>query len=230
LLLQDAAGLLAEELSETGGYGRILAAVGRGRTRFGEIATEAGQRIEAPLDVLTRAGFLRKALPVAAPKGAKPAYEIGDPYLSFWFSCLFAHQTEIEAGQGDAVWARIQPLWQRHLGWVFEEAARAHAIRLVARGSLPAGLVVGHWWSRSGPQCEVDVLGLDGGKTGLLGEARWQDRALDLRAAEELRGKLRYVPSPTASPVLVLWGRKGAAKNVERSGVRGYTLADVLAP
>jgi AAA+ ATPase superfamily predicted ATPase len=38
ILLEDASGMLAEELPYGGGYARILAAVGRGRTHFGEIA------------------------------------------------------------------------------------------------------------------------------------------------------------------------------------------------
>ena len=51
----------------------------------------------------------------------------------------------IDSGQGGAVLRRTEPLWQRHLGWVFEELARSHARRLVARGELPADLMVGRW-------------------------------------------------------------------------------------
>ncbi len=54
VLLEDATGILREELPDAGGYGRILAAVGRGRTRASEIAADAAQRIEHPLDVLVR--------------------------------------------------------------------------------------------------------------------------------------------------------------------------------
>src|SRR5207249_4358470 len=52
LLLADAEGILGEELAGAAGYARILAAVGRGRTRYSEIASEAGQRVEAPLETL----------------------------------------------------------------------------------------------------------------------------------------------------------------------------------
>ena len=229
LLLADAAGMLAEELAGAGGYSRILAAVGRGRTRFGEIASEAGQRIEIPIEILVRAGFLRRALPVGAPKAAKPLYEIGDPYLAFWFSCLYGHQTEIETGQGEALFERLAPLWQRHLGWVFEEEARVHAARLVAKGELPRNLVIGRWWAHSGQSCEVDVLGLAGSKTALVGEARWQAKPLGLRELSELQSKLSRVPAPTADPSLVLWGRRGVTADVARAGVHGYSLAQMLA-
>jgi hypothetical protein len=228
LLLQDARSLLAEELATTPGYDRILAAVGRGKTRFGEIANDAGQRIEPALEVLTRAGFLRKALPVGAPKAARPAYEIADPYLAFWFSCIYAQVPEIEAGQGQAVLARIEPLWQRHLGFVFEEASRAHATRLVAKGRLPRALVVGRWWASRGEPCEVDVLGLAGKRAALLGEARWQRKPLDERDLEALRRKAVRVPDPVDAPTYALWGRAGITTAARNAGALGYALEDVL--
>jgi hypothetical protein len=228
LLLQDAAGILAEELPVPGGHARILAAIGRGRHRFGEIANDSAQRVEAPLETLVRAGFVRKALPVGAPKAAKPLYEIGDPYLAFWFSCLYAHRTEIEGGQGKAVLARITPLWQRHVGWVFEEAARAHAAALVRSRKLPEHLVVGRWWSSRGEQCEVGVLGLAGNHTALVGEARWQAEPLDVGDVAGLRAKLAGVPSPAREPILALWGRDGVSKAAVKAGAVGWSLSEML--
>ncbi len=228
LLLADATGILQEELPAAGGHSRILAAIGRGRTRFSEIASDADQRIEAPLDTLVRAGFVDKALPIGAPKGAKPLYQIGDPYLAFWFSCLYASRTQIDAGQGRAVATRNEGVWQRHLGAVFEDAARAHALALVRRGELPKDLLVGRWWSSRGPQCEVDVLGLSGKKTALLGEARWQESALDARDVRQLRAKLDRVPDPVKEPALALWSRKGITGAARREGARGYSLTDML--
>jgi uncharacterized protein len=228
LLLQDAAGILAEELPVPGGHARILAAIGRGRHRFGEIASESAQRVEAPLETLVRAGFVRKAVPVGAPKAAKPLYEIADPYLAFWFSCLYAHRNEIEGGQGKAVLARITPVWQRHVGWVFEEAARAHAAALVRSGALPEGLVIGRWWSSRGEQCEVDVLGLSGNHTALLGEARWQAEPLDVADVVELKAKLAKVPAPAREPILALWGRAGITKAAAKAGAIGWSLSEML--
>lgn len=58
-------------------------------------------------------------------------YEITDPYLAFWFAVLRADADLVEGGQGRAVPQRIRERWQVHLGRVFEEAAREHAVRLV---------------------------------------------------------------------------------------------------
>jgi AAA+ ATPase superfamily predicted ATPase len=228
LLLEDAPGVLREELPETGGYPRILAAIGRGRTRYSEIASDADQRIEHAVDVLVRTGFVRRALPVGAPRGARADYEIGDTYLAFWFGVLYASIPDVEAGQGRSVLRRVEPLWQRHLGAVFEDAARLHARRLVEGGVLPGDLVAGRWWATTGEPCEVDVLGILGSRTHLLGEARWQQRALDGRDLEALRRKATRVPRAVEQPIYALWGRGGVTEDVTRTGALGFDPAAIL--
>lgn len=228
ILLEDAGGILREELPDVGGYPRILAAIGRGRTRLSEIASEAGQRIEHPLDVLIRAGFVQRSVPIGAPRRARPLYQIGDAYLAFWFGVLYSDLPQIEAGQGKAVIQRRRPQWQRHLGWVFEEAARAHAVRLVQRGELPDDLVIGRWWSTSGPPTEVDVLGMRGATACLLGEARWQERPLGARDLRELMAKAARIPNVAGDPVLALWGRGGIEPGLRTMGVRGFDVEEVL--
>jgi hypothetical protein len=180
--------------------------------------------------VLVRAGFVRRARPVGAPRRARSLYEIGDPYLGFWFSVLYPDLPEIEAGQGRAVLGRRREAWQRHLGWVFEEAARAHAIRLVASGGLPPDLVVGRWWATSGEPVEVDVLGLRDGRSRLLGEAKWQARPLGVRQVRTLLAKLDRVPRPATEPTLVLWGRRGIDDAARAAGAMGFDVGDVLTP
>lgn len=228
LLLEDALAIMGEELPETGGYARILAAIGRGKTKFAEIAAEAEQRIEHPLDVLTRAGFVSKVLPVGAPHGARPTYAIADTYLAFWFRVLYSDIHLIEGGQGAAVLRRARPRWEDHLGRVFEDLARAHAGRLVRRGELPRDLVVGRWWAISGEPCEIDVLGLQGGRTAFVGEAKWQADPLGMAELESLRRKTMRTPRPVDTPIYALWGRAGVAPDVRRAGAKGFELKDLL--
>lgn len=228
LLFEDALGILREELPDVGGYPRILAAIGRGRTRASEIADEAAQRIEHPLDVLVRSGFVRRSVPIGAPRRARPIYEIADPYLAFWFGVLYSDADQINAGQGRAVLKRRGEQWQRHLGWVFEELARDHAQRLVAAGELPGDLVIGRWWTMSGQPVEVDVLGMRGGRSILIGEARWQASPLGSRDVERLAAKARALPRAVADPIVALWGRAGLDPGARRDQVRGYDLAAML--
>lgn len=228
LLLEDAVAIMGEELPETGGYARILAAIGRGRTRYAEIAGEAGQRVEYPLDVLARAGFVAKVVPVGAPRGVRPTYAIADTYLAFWFRVLYPDIHLIEAGQGAAVLRRNRPRWEDHLGRVFEDVARAHAARLISRGQLPADMVVGRWWAASGEPCEVDVLGLRGGRAVLMGEAKWQAKPLGVADLEALRRKTPRTPHPVEAPIYALWGRAGITPEARKAGARGFNPTAML--
>lgn len=228
LLLEDAASMLAEELPSVGGYARVLASIGRGRTRFAQIAAESDQRIERPLEILARAGLIAKTLPLGAPRGARASYEIADTYLAFWFSVLYSEIPRVESGQGAQVLSRRNPSWQRHLGAVFEDAARAHARRLLARGELPGDLVIDRWWASSGEPCEIDVLGLQGNSTALLGEARWQSHPLGRRDLLQLQRKAARVPSPVDQPIFALWGRAGIQKSLRSETVLGFDARDVL--
>jgi AAA+ ATPase superfamily predicted ATPase len=230
ILFEDALGILREELPDVGGYPRILAAIGRGRTRASEIADDAAQRIEHPLDVLVRAGFVRRSVPLGSPRRVRPIYEIADPYLAFWFAVVYSDTAQVGAGQGRAVLRHRRDEWQRHLGWMFEELARQHAARLVAAGGLPGDLVIGRWWSKSGPPVEVDVLGMRGPRTALLGEAKWQARPLGQRDFTALVAKAAAVPRPLAGPMFVLWGRGGVDPNLRGDMVRGYDLDQMLDP
>jgi len=228
LLLEDAASMLAEELPHAGGYTRVLAAVGRGRTHFAEIAAESGQRVERPLETLIRAGLISRVLPVGAPRGARASYEIADPYLAFWFGVLYSDIPQIEAGQGSAVLSRKNPSWQRHLGAVFEDLARLHARRLAARGELPSDLVIDRWWASSGEPCEVDVVGLRGARSVLVGEARWQARPLGSRDLAQLRRKAMRVPRAVELPTFALWGRGGVEDRILAADVLGFDPQDML--
>ena len=227
VLLEDASGMLREELPDVGGYPRVLAAIGRGLTRFSEIASAANQRIERPLEVLLEAGLIQKALPIGAPKGARADYELNDPYLRFWFNVLYADRGLIEGGQGRAVMYRARPRFEAHVGRVFDRLARLHAQRLVEQGELPRDLVIGRWWATSGPPLEIDVLGLRGPRTVLLGEARWQRAPLSRRELHALIKKSERAPRVVDEPLYAFWSRSGAT-GLEATEARIFDLDAML--
>lgn len=228
-LLTSAGDIVRESVGDTAGYARVLGAIGRGRTRISAIASEAGQRIEHPVELLTSAGLVRREVPVGAPKGARAAYEIDDLYLRFWYSVLFADEQLVAGGQGHAVLERRHDVIRHHVAAAFERAAREHAIRLVVRGELAPGSIVGRWWRASGGQVEVDVLGLRGSRTSLIGEVKWAREPLDTSIVGRLHSLLDRVPEPTRDVQLAAWSRAGADRSVHQAGVRIFDASDVVA-
>lgn len=168
-------------------------------------------------------------MPLGAPEGARGHYEMGDAYLNFWYRVLASDVASIEAGQGAAVLQRRREEWEKHVRWVFEEAARDHARRLVAAGTLPKNTLVGRWWRHDhGLDIEIDVLGIRGHRTTLIGGARWSARPLPLSALTEMQPWVGHVPSPAADILYVLWSRAGVDPEITRRGARSYVVADML--
>ncbi|MHB8342355.1 MAG: ATP-binding protein, partial [Mycobacteriales bacterium] len=225
LLLEDANHLLAT-LPEA--HRRVLIAVGAGRAKPGEIRNEVNQRIDRPLESLQRARFIRAATPLGAPVKARPEYRVDDAYLRFWFRVIAHGVQRIEAGQGAAVLAHTRGEWQTHLGWVFEQAARDHAVHLVTAGELPAGSQVDEWWTVTGAPCQLDVLGLLDRRTVFAGEAKWRTRPLGAAELDDLAHRLRSAPSPIPQPTLLLWGRGGVRPELVVGAVRGFGPAEML--
>jgi AAA+ ATPase superfamily predicted ATPase len=110
------------------------------------------------LDRLRRAGYVRVVRALGAGGSRDPLYEIADDYLAYWFAVLRDDADLIDGGQERAVRQRTWGRWQTHLARVFEGAARDHAQRLVAAGTLPADTIIGRWWKDE--TVEIDVLGL----------------------------------------------------------------------
>lgn len=225
LLLEDASLVLAR-LRPTDHA--VISAIGQGRAKRSELANEVPTRIDRALDALIQARFVRAVRPLGAPKKARPEYRMADAYLRFWFRVLANHVQQIEAGQGEAVLAHASGEWQAQLGMVFEQAAREHAVELVRRGVLPEGTLVDEWWTTSGGQCQVDVLGMTDHRSTVIGEARWSHQPLGAAEVDALSRALRRVPDPIANPWLVLWGRGGVREEVKVGRVLGFGPADML--
>lgn len=215
LLIDDAEAMLREVLPDNGGYMRILAAIGRVQTRYSEIVVAVDQRIDHALEVLVRAGIVRRSVPVGAGSTANATdYEIVDTYLGFWFRVLYSNIPDIDAGHAAAALRFAQPAWDRHLACTFQDIARSHARRMMERGELPSDLELGRWWSATNRDAAVDVLGLHEGRSVLLGDARWSREPLTLADLARLRQNVRIVPRPVPEPAFALWGAHGVAAEV----------------
>jgi len=229
LLLRDAPDILSEDLDWRGGYERVLTAMAGGARRRSRIAGRAQQRIDYTLDRLRRAGYVRVVRSLGAAGSPDPMYEIGDPYLAYWFAVLRDDADLIEGGQGPAVQERTAGRWQTHVARVFEEAARAHAQRLVAGGDLPPDTVVGRWWRDE--VAEIDVVGLGAAGPVLVGECRWQARDVTERDLAELRRRAAVLGTPAADVRYAFWARgRGTAALRRHPDVHTFTPADIVGP
>lgn len=237
LLAGEPGGLLAHtgermlaDLPDDGGHRRVLHAIGSGERARAAIGRHAGQRLERNIDLLLRAGLVRIDRPLGAPDRTPGRYEITDTYLQFWYAMCWADLGLIDGGQGRQVLERRHGRWLTHLGRVFEEQARAHAVRLAAAGQLPSEAVYGRWWSTSGPQVEIDVLGLVGRRTVVVGEAKWSDRGVGLRELADLRRLSSLGPEPMIDVHLVRWSRGQVDPAARAVGLRVFSPGDMVQP
>jgi len=225
LLLRSGQRLLTD-IPHEGGYRRVLHAIGSGADVRAAIGRLADQRTERPLDLLLRTTLVRHRRPLGAPDRTPGRYEIADAYLRFWYDQLWADEELIEGGQGKQILARRRGRWERHLGWVFEEQAREHAVRLAQSGTLPSSAVYGPWWATRGPQAEIDVLGLVGRRTVMVGEAKWDRRPLHSREFAYLMERAKHAPDPVSDLVVAFWSRGGLSSQMH--GALGFTPADMV--
>lgn len=229
VLVQSAPDIVREAAGSAAGYSRILASIGRGRHKLSQIASDAGQRVEHPLEVLRRSGLVARELPLGAPRGARAtSYGIADHYIAFWYAVLYADEQLVTGGQGSAVLDSRRPAIANHVAAAFEEASRAHAARAVAAGDLPPGATIGRWWTTTGARAEVDVLGLRSGRTTLIGEAKWTTRAPGRELLQRFAMLRDVVPRTTDDVQLALWSRAPASDELRRAGVRVFTAEDVV--
>jgi uncharacterized protein len=226
LLVRDAVDIMFEDLDARSGYERVLATMAHGPVRRSKIAGRAQQRIDYTLGHLQRSGYVIAERPLGASPTADPLYRLVDTYLRFWFSVLREDAELIDGGQGQAVLRRVRPRWRAHVEAVWEGIARAHAIRLVSQQTLP-DLLIGRWWR---DEVEIDVLGLDSdGATGLVGDAKWQDRRFDLRQLDALRRRAALIDEAVASPTLAIWSRTGVVSEIsQKQGVLSFTPQTVF--
>lgn len=217
------------DIPEDGGHRRVLHAIGSGETSRAGVGRQVGQRLERNIDLLLRAGLVRIDRPLGSPDRVPGRYQVTDTYLQFWYELCWADLGLIDGGQGQQVLGRRWPRWQRHLGRVFEEQARVHAVRLAAAGLLPREAVYGRWWTTSGVQVELDVIGLIGNRTVMVGEAKWNDRPVGIGGLADLRRRAASAPEPVTDIQLVFWCRGAVDQQVHAAGLRVFGPSEMVA-
>lgn len=214
------------EMADIPNHRRVLTAIGGGDHKQSKINQHV--RAERPLKALERAGFVARRTPISERSPKQAQYRISDGYLRFWFEVIEPFLSAIEAGQAATALRMAEGRWNAVVAATFEEGARHHARRLVAAGELEPALI-GEWWSDTGQQGQVDVVGVAPKRWRLAGEVKWSNefRITDLR---QLERNLSIARQDAARLTLASWSIHGPAAELQRmrSDMRHFTAADVV--
>ncbi len=212
--------LLRYEFEDTGTYKRILEAIASGKTRLGEIKGFVGKSsITEYLKNLMEVELVEHVKPVTG--GRRGVYRIKDNFTRFWFRYIYPYLSEIELGIYGA--EDVKKSYDDYLGMTYEKIALQFIAQLIRRGELPAVKKLGPWWSKGE---EIDIVGLNGRKTGIFVEVKWSSlspRKLE-RIYESLVANASHIDVDERIYVVVCRSYTGPVP----PGLRVYTLQDIL--
>jgi AAA+ ATPase superfamily predicted ATPase len=227
--------LLNEALREPRNYVAVLEAIGAGHRAVTAIANATGiERTNVPkyLRTLRDLGIVERRVPVKPlprpPSRARGLYVIGDPYFRFYFRFIAPNLSDLERGEVDQVWQRIEAQLPGFVGsTVFEELCREWVRVQGGQGRLPfRPAQVGSYWDR---HIQVDVMAVSPAEQVLLlGEARYTSRPVGGDVLNELRGKAARLAPQGWQAHLALFSRSGFTADLhERAEQEGAILVDL---
>lgn len=199
--------LLLDEIPPAVSLRPILDAIGLGAHRPSEIAGRIGQpptSLARPLARLTEMGLVRREVPFGeTEKSSKRAlYRIADPFMRLWFRTVAPHRALLTQSPPSI----RRKLWEDSRPGLCAEAwedlcRQSVAVMSNSRGHLAQKgpwMAAGRFWQGKGPEWDVVSCSLDG-KRGLLGEAKWSERAFRRAEFAQIANDLRRKGVP---PVL----------------------------
>jgi uncharacterized protein len=171
----------------------VLRAIAAGRTKHNEIRDAVKAEPARVLDRLVELRLVERVVPVTERDVAtrRRRYRIADNFLAFWLQVLDRHRTAIDRGLGETVLPVLVRELDDFMGERWEDAFRAHLVRLAAAGELGPEIVgLGRWW-RDAPPVEIDAVALAGRdrRPVLAGEAKWARRVDGARLLRDLERK-----------------------------------------
>jgi len=251
VLYDEAELMIKEELgADAATYLSIIAAVASGATRQSEIANRAGIDTRAAgkyLNQLHRLHMADHLQPMGASETSRRGiWRLGDHYLRAWFEFVRANRTDLEARRGVEVFrSRVRDQLDQFVSKpAFEDAVRDHARRSVGSDpEFPKRATIGAWWgpvpderhpgTRRTREGELELVGYEGNRLVLAGEAKWSNRLESGTALEQLRGTVANVPGYAPGRTkLALYSRAGFTDAFRRraqvDGVLLRTVSDLF--
>lgn len=252
VLYDEAELMIKEELgADAATYLSILAAVAGGATRQSEIADRAGIESSAAGNYLNQLGRLHMTehlQPMRASETSRRGiWRLSDHYLRAWFEFVRANRTDLEARRGAEVFrGHVRDRLDHFVSKpAFEDAVREHARQSIGIDPVfPGRAMIGAWWgpvpderhpgTRRTREGEVELVGYDGNRLVLAGEAKWSNGLETGAALAQLRQTVVSVPGyDPARTKLALYTREGFTDDfrtrAQADGVILRTVTDLFA-
>lgn len=109
----------------------VLALVEHGPLSVEEISKKikmtSGGGVKSYIDNLCLAQFIMPVSNFAFKEKKSKKYKIIDPYLYFYFRCVYPYLNGIDNGQGQSIYNnKVKPVLSTHLGFAFENLCKLH--------------------------------------------------------------------------------------------------------
>ena len=245
-LWDEARTILEQELREPKVYFAILTQLASGDKALGEITDGARlttSQASKYLSVLEDMRIVRRRLPVLASSEARSGqWHLEDSFFRFWFRFVFPYQEDLESGlrAEDLFDAEVTPVLNDHVAPEFESWCRSWV-----RSHLGERVsTVGAWWgpaldalrrTKERTSEEIDIVGVGRGRVTVVGEAKWQNKPLDVAVLRDLREfktpALRQAGFKLATGLTtVLMARSGYTEQVHKAATEDPNLILVDVP
>lgn len=173
--------LLLEEQPQASALRPLLDAIGGGCHRVSEIAGRLNlpaTSLSRPLSRLLDLGLVTREQPFGDNErsGKRALYKIADPFLRLWFRVVAPRRAVLVASPSHS----RRAIWKQFETALFSETWEDVCRRAVPFLDIPAGPFgpAYRFWHGNGPEWDIVASSLDG-KTLLLGEVKWTEKADD---------------------------------------------------
>lgn len=200
ILYEEPENLLKQEVSKAARYNAVLEAIASGKSRTNEIATTvhlSTSELSYYLAELRRIGLIEKEAPLAS-SGKRAIYRITDGLFAFWYRFVRPYRSLVDHGRGHLVSGRIAQGLPGFMGPVFEGICRSWLWRQLGSDGL-VFTDLGRWWGtdpKTRREEEIDVVGVDGNETVLVGECKWRNQPTGADVLETLDARASLVGAP----------------------------------
>jgi len=193
--------LFLDDMRDTVHSFTILSLIASGCNRISEIAArleKPATHLSAPIDKLLMLGYIERIVPFCEnyKNSKKSLYKIADPFLNFYFRFVVPNRSFIEIEQSNTVTEQIKEQFAGYVAWYWEKLCR-ETVPFIEIDGIRFKVASNYWGTPAKNRpVEIDVVAeSQDGKYLLVGECKWQDKALDIQQLfDELTEKTSLLP------------------------------------